>query len=205
MLTLLSINWLKKEITVTNSWSPLVGGHWQRVSKRSDGQDSISREEGIRITNRQAVDSGGNRQKLRGMADKGEGELLRRVTAVCPAHIKIGVSCHFYWGSGGLEMGIKNTECPNIHVIGVKPEASTQSQRKLNPVVCLTLELELRAHVRAQMEQIEFCWVPGFWLHFFSWWEFRLHLKLASSSWQAWQYVDPQKLVNSGYQQCCRG
>lgn len=50
-------------------------------------------------------------------------------------------------------MGIKNTKCPNSHVIGVKPEVSTQSQSKLN----LSLEQERRACVRAQMEQIQFC------------------------------------------------
>lgn len=58
---------------------------------------------------------------------------------------------------GGLEISIRNTKCPNSHIGGVKPEVSTQSQSKAKPVVCPKLEQEPRAHVRAQMEQTEFC------------------------------------------------
>lgn len=54
-------------------------------------------------------------------------------------------------------MRIGNTKCPDSHITRVKPEVSIESQNKPKPVVCPKLERDPRAHVRAQMEQIEFC------------------------------------------------
>lgn len=72
-------------------------------------------------------------------------------------HAQMGASCQCYGGEWKVRNEDRKHKMSRQPYNEGKTRVSIQSQNKPKPVLCPKLEQDPGAHVRAQMEQIEFC------------------------------------------------
>ena len=128
------------------------------------------------------MDSGGHGQKLGGVADNGGRWLLGRSI--------LEQAVIFTGGARGLEMKIRKTKCPNSYLMGVKPEGSTQP-KKAEARGISKAGTGARSPRQGPDGANRILLSALFLALVFAWWEFTLHLELASSFWQVWQSPGP--------------
>lgn len=128
------------------------------------------------------MDSGGHGQKLRGVADNGGRWLLGRS--------KLEQALIFIGGARGREMKVRKTKCPSCYLMGVNPERVDSAEESRSPWHFRSWNRgpEPTSGPRWSKWNSAACLVSG---SGFAWWEFTLHLELASSFWQVWQSPGP--------------